>query len=226
MPIELSKSIKKCIEISAEFGLLLQCGPAHSLSASDEFKKATRRVAYYRELYDIGTKNQDFNLMLSDHSFFQFSEQNGQELRFAYYPNPYSFVEYENEKKAASELLNDGDISDAEFEQLVSECNFTCDIPLIRYDYSPSQYCKKYHPTAHFHIGFRSENRWPVKRAITPVVFFLKILSHYYHETWKKAEDSDETNILEKIYRLETNNCEVLSAEFFSSEESQKLHFI
>ncbi|WMN15454.1 DUF2290 domain-containing protein [Pseudomonas piscis] len=227
MTAEFSRSIRKCIDIAAELALLEQCGPAHSLDASGDFKKASRRVDYYRELYDVGTRNQDFNFMLKDQSFFQFSEQRGgEDFRFAYYPNPYSFVEYKSERVAASELLESGDITDLEFDQLISECNFTSDIPLIRYDYSPGQYCQKYHPAAHFHIGFRSENRWPVKRALTPVAFFLKILSHYYINAWRGAESPDGTNYLEQRYRMEVNACALLEINYFSEEESQRLHFV
>lgn len=94
-----------------------------------------------------------------------------QELRYAYYPNPYQFLEYQKELKDCNDLLNNEIITEENYSQMISEAIFTHDIPSIRYDYSPTQYEERFHPASHFHIGFHGENRWPVTRVLTPYSF-------------------------------------------------------
>lgn len=64
---------------------------------------------------------QDFNLMMDDHSYFQFTESKAEEdVRLAYYPNPYQFVEYENDKREALNMLESNEITQDEYEQLLT----------------------------------------------------------------------------------------------------------
>ncbi len=215
-----NRSIGQCIELLVDIDFLFQAGPYYSLNSSDAFKKAAMRSTTYREVYDVGASNQDFNLMMNDQSYFQFTEIKAQEeLRFAYYPNPYQFVEYINDKRAALTMLESGEINREEYDQLLSEGTFTCDIPLIRYDLSLKQYSKKYHPAAHFHIGFYAENRWPVRRKLTPFAFLLDVLTLYYPKLWRSAGDADV------IYRKEVSQCNYLEEQYFSEEEFQRLYF-
>ena len=223
-----NRSISKCISLLDSIEFLFQAGTFRSLGASTDFKKTAMRATKYTEVYNTGTKNQDFNLMLMDRSFFQFTETSKREdVRLAYYPNPYQFVEFKNEKKEALELLDLGEISFDESEQLLSEGDFTCDIPLIRYDLSLKQYCNKYHPAAHFHIGFYAENRWPVKRYLSPYAFLLKILKTYYPKIWIRHGDigKEKENKLDAEYRNEVSNCAVISSDYFDQYAEQRLYF-
>lgn len=207
---------------------LAQAGASSSLNASVEFKKMSRRATSYQELYNEGVKFQDFNIMLTDNSFFQFTEKKADEdVRLAYYPNPYKFVEYLQERKEALSMLDSNELSLPEYEQLMTECNTKGDVPLIRYDLSVDQHCKKYHPAAHFHIGFHTENRWAVNRVLTPYAFFLKILIHYYPSLWFDFGDrGDELdNILDLKYREELSRCSLLSNQYFLDIEKDRLHF-
>lgn len=224
-----SKNILKCINLAFDFDILAQAGSSQSLNSSDEFKKEARHSISYKRLYDTGVKNQDFNLMLFDHSFFQFTESKiDEELRLVYYPNPYKFVEYMSQKQEALAMFDSGELSLSEYEQMISEDSSSCDIPVIRYDLSLKQYCKNYHPAAHFHIGFYAENRWPVKTMLTPYAFFLKILAHYYPKLWFDKGDNaeNEQNKLDLIYRDELKKCNTLSGEYFTSNEEERLYFI
>lgn len=222
------KSLASCLELLAKNELLFQAGPMYSLDASASFKKVARRSMSYKEVYDSGVENQDFNLMLFDQSFFQFTEVKSEsDVRLAYYPNPYQFVNYRSQKKEALELLECGELSLSDYEQLVSEEDFTCDIPVIRYDLSLKQHCEKYHPAAHFHIGFFAENRWPVRRVLTPYAFLLKILMHYYPKVWFNVGDrGDDNNWLDLAYRNELTSCNILQQDFFKQEEVERLHFV
>lgn len=231
MSADFDRSIRKIIDFANDIDLLLQCGPAHSLKASAEFKKISRQAQRYHQIYDSGSKNQDFNIMLKDHSFFQFTEKIEQkDIRLAYYPNPYSFIEYQNDVKTAESMLANGELTPTEFEQLISEGNLTFDIPIIRYDLSAEQYCPKYHPAAHLHVGFRAENRWPVNRILSPFAFFLKILFLYYPHTWKEKgeyqkDKTEKGNKFEESYIKELSFCNKLNADLFNGTEHKRLHF-
>lgn len=226
MSAEFSTSLRRCINLAADLEILLHCGPPSSLKASSEFKKASRKSDSYVEQYDTAVARQDFNLMIHDKSFFQFSEKEGEsELRFAFYPNPYLFVEYRDRKEVADELLANGDLSESEFEQLLNEGGFTFDAPLIRYDLAYAGYCERYHPAAHFHIGFLVENRWPVGRVLTPLAFLLLVLFHYYPALWKAKEEAADARWLESLYIKEISNCCVLDEKFFKASERLRLVF-
>lgn len=219
-----ASSIRSCIDISYELGILYQAGLSESLDASKQFKRSARLSKRYRELYDVAVSMQDFNLMLHDKSFFQFTEEKeGEEIRLAYYPYAYSSAEYFDAKSEYDEFLNLGDLSQDEYEQYISELEFNLDIPVVRYDLSLRQYCDQYHPAGHFHIGFFAENRWPVKKILTPLAFFLKILFHYYPGKWKEFE-SDGHGLLEK-YCDAVSKCKSLNKDYFSVVESKKLYF-
>jgi hypothetical protein len=225
---EFAKNIGICVELAAENNFLFQAGTPASLNASCKFKSSSRRSISYRELYDVGVNNQDFNLMIYDRSYFQFTENKmGEDIRLAYYPNPYQYSEYQHERKVASELLESDQLTEDEYEQLLAEGDFTCDIPMIRYDLSINQYCGKYHPAAHFHIGYHTENRWPVKRKLTPFAFFLKILMLYYSQIWRRVGDEGKLfpNKLDILYRQEIKNCHLLEDEYFTRHENDRLHF-
>lgn len=222
-----AQSIRKALDVITRLDLLCQAGPVVSLTASDEFKKSVLRTSSYRELYDVATQNQDFNVMLTDRSFFQFTEQvAGKDERLAYYPNPYEFVEYEEEKKAAIELLESSEIDEHQYQQLLSESTFSCNTPLIRFDIALHQYCPDYHSAAHLHVGFWSENRWPVRKLMNPLVFVLQILKMYYPNTWKTANSiAEDPMSLDLLYRRESQRCHNVPESHFSEIECQRLHF-
>lgn len=223
---EFNKNIKKCIELLFKNQYLIQAGCLTSLNASDEFKKKSRNSNTYREIYDLGAVNQDFNFMLKDNSFFQFSQEKNGNIRLVYYPNPYNSLEYQDTKLEIEKMLENNDITHEDYEQFLSEEFFSGDIPLIRYDYSIDQYCKNYHPAAHFHIGFHSENRWPVKRILSPFVFTLKILMLYYPNLWKIWGDNNENpNLLDELYRKELQSCNLVDAEYFCDLDENRLYF-
>ncbi|MBU1312049.1 MAG: DUF2290 domain-containing protein [Gammaproteobacteria bacterium] len=225
MSNDFGKSVFQSIQFANENNLLYQAGCPSSLIPTDNFKKMSLKANSYRELYDCAICYQDFNLMLFDKSFFQFSEMaKEQEVRLAYFPNPYSFSESLAHRQAANEMLERSEISLDEFEQIISEETFSCDIPIIRYDLSQKQYCEMRHPTAHFHIGFFSENRWPSRRVMTPMSFFLKVLRLYYSGLWDEI-DQKQGNCLDELYRTEIAKCPLVTEDYFSKTEAQRFFF-
>lgn len=229
MSANFNRSILACIKLAKEEGFLLQAGNPTSLRASRDFKALTRRSNSYREIYEIGAANQDFNLMMVDYSFFQFTElDEGKELRLAYYPNPSKFVNFNNTIRDALDLFESGELTIDEYEQIVSEEEYGSDIPPVRYDLSLKQYCENYHPAAHLHIGFFSESRWPVRRVLSPYAFMLKIIMIYYSQLWYElGHVSDgEPNKLDLAYRAEIQDCEHIEPEFFKQPDIERMHFV
>lgn len=219
-----NKSISNAIKFLNDIGQLMQAGSPISLNASSDFKKIARSATTYQEVYDAGIKLQQFNVQIKDKSYFQFTmEQGNDEIRLAYYPYPYKYIEFNNQKKMEEELLNEG-YSLEDIEQLISEDYLSYDIPYIRLDISKAQYCPNFHPFAHLHIGFHVENRWPVRRRLSPFAFVLFILNHYYPSICKKLIDNRECNILE-LYQNEVEKCAILEEEFFQPHQQKRLHF-
>lgn len=228
MTKEFSVSINKCLSVLDDMDYLAHAVVRSSLVVSEAFKKSSLSSKVYRELYDAGMKNQDFNFILKDQSYFQFTERiKDEDVRLAYYPNPYRFGEYHSIKRELTELFDEGLLSQEELEQSLTEEHFSNDIPIIRYDLSLTQYCSNYHPAAHLHIGFNSTSRWPVRRVLTPYAFFLKILSHYYHDLWVKFGDIGDgnRNLFDVEYCKEVSGCRYLHDEYFQKHEYQRLHF-
>ena len=106
---------------------------------------------------------------------------------------------------------------------MISEAIFTHDIPSIRYDYSPTQYEEKFHPASHFHIGFHSENRWPVTRVLTPYSFFLKILAMYYSDIWKSNFEIKDHETLNDIFNLARRESYQIPIEYWNDEDKKRL---
>lgn len=228
--IDLNTSIRKVATLATNLGLDLQHGPRVSLVVSDELKKISRSSKYYKDIYNRIAEYSEFNLMLTDRSCFQFFEKRNnkgeQEVRYAYYPNPYKFAEFQKELRDCSELLEANIITQEEYNQFICEATFTHDIPSIRYDYSPSQYDEYFHPASHFHIGFHSENRWPVSRVLTPYTFFLKILAMYYLDIWKNKFHYSCQETLNDIFNIAKNESYQVPTNFLGNEDKKRLLII
>lgn len=218
-----NESIRHAIKFLNDIDFLMQAGTANSLTASSELKKTTRCAENYKKIYDAGIKLQEFNILMNDHSYFQFSMMCENEIRLAYYPNPYNYAEFKNQIAIIDSFLNEGYPYD-EISQLISEDIYSYDIPYIRLDISRQQYCPYFHPFAHFHIGFYSENRWPVKRLLSPFAFVLFILNHYYVTLCKDLINKKDIDIL-TLYQDEVDKCPILIEEFFQPDEQKRLYF-
>ena len=225
--VNVSRDIRKVADLAKVLNIDRHHVTFNSINVHAELKKLCKSTLYYQEIYDYIAVNNQYNLMLTDNSCFQFSESrnasNEQELRYAYYPNPYQFVEFKDHVKVAQELFDQGEITYSEYEQLLNECNFTHHIPVLRYDYSPSQYNANFHPASHFHIGFNSENRWPVSKVLTPYLFFLKILSMYYSDIWTKNFTNYPDKTLNDVYFEAKSNSYAVPSNYLGNEDTKRL---
>lgn len=192
------------------------------ITVSEEFRKiALNPTSTYEDLYLEGLSGGQYNILLADYSFFQFGGTSCETLRYAYYPNPFLGASHQ----AISELaelrtyVDEGVLDVDEFLHRVSELRFTQHPPLVRYENAPSQYVELVHPCSHLHIGHHSENRWPVRRVLTPAAFTLLLLKLFYVDFWLDGDripSGEESLSLDDVLANFKQDCPLLPENLFS----------
>lgn len=204
-------------------------GPV-ALEASDDFKSASSDAnSTYEDVYLVGMRDSQYNILLRDYSFFQFGMGGRDGVRFAYYPNPFlgQATETLSELGELREYVSEGILEVEDFLHRVSEIRHHRQPPMMRYEYSLSQYVENSHPCSHIHLGFHGENRLPVKRYLTAHGFCLLIFRLFYLENWQKADSIKvgEQNLeIDAIFEAVRTDCRVLHAHEFSEAESKRFH--
>lgn len=207
-------------------GMGVTISTPNSLEINEEFRNVCLRGnSSYREIYEKGLSLSFYNFVIFDYSFFQFSLNGDDDVRYVYYPNPYvaGNPEMLGQYKKWRELLEGDFITFEEYSQLVDSVGQAGRVPMIRYDNSPEQYRRIEHPCAHFHIGRHDDNRWAVDRFLTPFTFTMLIIKQYYGEYWRLgADDSDPFgNEFESILVKEKARCTTIPEEYFHKSERE-----
>lgn len=201
------------------------------LAASDAFKVlAISSDVSYEELYLAGLRDGQYNISLLDYSFVQFGGSSDNNLRYAYYPNPFigSSTEAVSELAELRTYVEEGVLEMDEFLHAVAEIRHSQHPPLLRYENSYEQYVDLSHPCSHFHFGHHGENRWPLSRVLTPQAFALLLIRHFYPAFWASCPTMREgarEHSLDDILVAERDNCRILSDEFFSEVAKRQFHF-
>lgn len=158
---------------------------------SDEFRTASIRGKYL-EAYEVAKRNLDFDILLKDESFFQFSFENGNKdslpkLRYAFFQNPQEYVSYteflSNYLSSTYEEVGDSFIE--EHSQYLSELEINTSSAMIRYDLDCSTHKPLLHAVSHIHIGNSEHIRIPINRVMTPCSFVVFIIKNIYYGFWK-----------------------------------------
>lgn len=228
---EIARSLQRAWQFVKAVGVDELFSDPSSIDVSDNFKKiALDTTATYEDLYLEGISSGQYNILLADYSFFQFGGTSQDNLRFAYYPNPF----FGASREAISNLselrtyVDEGVLDYDEYLHRVSEIRFTQHPPLVRYENAPSQYVDLVHPCSHLHIGHHSENRWPVRRILTPAAFSLIILKMFYGEFWTEGENissGDKSLCLDDVLANSKQDCSLLPAELFSAAAERQFFF-
>ncbi len=183
--------------------------------------------ATHELLYSYCLRKSHFNLLLYDHSFFQFGWTSDDNVRFAYYPNPHvSDNQALGKFRRYRDMLDEGALQDEDFGQLVRAMTYRGSVPIFRYEHAPGQYVPLSHPCSHMHIGLHGENRWALRRQLTPLAFSMLIAKHYYPVEWALGiEDGSITgeNRHEVALVEERKNCRIVAQ--FSPEEELAFHW-
>lgn len=215
--------IKDKVEVGRAFTSM------HSLAVDEVFRDiALSDESTYEQIFRAGMSRSVYNILLQDYSFFQFTRISSTSWRLGYFPNPWvagapaAFAEVQKWET----LEEIGALTHEEATDLINDMKYLGSIPPIRFEYAPDQYKELAHPTAHFHIGRHTENRWPCSIKIGPRVFVMLIAKMYYPESWARQS---------KFFGLEAEGCvdqllidrltECGVVHDFSDTERMSIHF-
>ena len=222
-------SVMECKKILEEWELLLKASVNNLKNAStekysDEFKKVSKGDAYF-PTYKCAIENDDYDFLLVDQSFFQFSydysaEKGCEIIRFAFYP---SVTEYSYEAFLVEQLGENIEKCGSEYYELYQQY-ISEQTPMIRtafrYDYDRSLYKKQNHSAAHIHFGNEENIRIPTNSQLKPTAFVKMVMEYYYYNQWKvKIEEHD------KMVYVSSHDTEILDAEMFG-ELDQSIPYI
>lgn len=223
--ISRSWEILRCMSLDETFS-----NPV-SMVASEEFLELVfSRNDNYETIYLSGLKNTDYNMMLRDISYLQFSIGDDDHVRYAYYPNPF-LGSSESSIRELDELrlyVQEEAISIEDYLAKVGELRNSQHAPLLRYENAPNQYREFNHPCSHFHIGHHDNNRWPIQRILTPAAFTMLVVRQFYPDYWfaltsmkcfGKVQTPDHFLMDEKL------NCRILANHHFSPTEARLFVF-
>lgn len=201
------------------------------LPVNDEFRDLILSdSANYIDVYNKALGLSHYNILLSDYSFFQFSIEGDSNVRYAFYPNPYSSNsnEYADWFRTRHEMVEAGLLTHEEFLSLLADKVGIGSVPLLRYENAPEQRTKLHHPCSHFHIGFHSENRWAVRRVLTPAAFALLVFKQYYGSNWRAVGDDEHDEIensFDRILVSEKARSYLVSDLLFDPVEERAFYF-
>jgi len=142
----------------------------------------------YREEWEYYVRNQFYDLRLRDWSILQFKPETPvSELSFSFYECPVAILPYREflVETLGSDVDNVGHEFWEEYEEYVYTSALRDAVTPIRYDLSPALYEEGIHPSAHIHIGHRSEIRLFTVRMLRPLSFGLLILRQVYPDAWR-----------------------------------------
>ena len=223
--------IQKTWKIADALGLAEAFGNPNMLSLNTEFRDVILSpTSTYIDVYLKGMNLSYYNILLEDYSYLQFSMEREGYVRYAYYPNP--FISGQSADTAAflklKELVDNSFISHEQYLNLLDSKKTLNGKPMLRYENAPDQRTRFFHPCSHFHIGFHSDNRWPLKRTLTPYAFSMLVFKQYYGENWRSFGDDDDedvSNIFERALIEEKRNCSVVSDSLFEEIEERAFFF-
>lgn len=189
----------------------------------------------YDLIYRTARANTDYDILLADGSFFQFTIS-PKVCRFAYYQSPYnlffsddqflhddtSFEKFISNEDKIFGYMTDERNSDFErdYEQLLDEAEERKYITPIRYDFDPKTHESNiYHSTAHLHIGLEQSVRIPLQRVLYPLDFVVFVLRMIYFD--KFCEGMKDPNIQKYLTIKSLKN---IDGDSFSKDEERQLY--
>jgi hypothetical protein len=212
---------------------VLELGETYSNGGSLNIQPEFRNLVLdpessYEDMFLYALQNSCYNFLLSDHSFFQFNWFANDDVRYAYYPNPYLGANATHllRYKRRVELFENQFIDYEDFLQLLGEAIGRGRVPVVRYENAPGQYKELNHPCSHLHIGLHGDDRWPVRRLLTPDAFCLIMLRNYHGEAWRGSElDADgRFTKLDLELSKARNDSKLLAPDFFTAVEERTFH--
>lgn len=230
---QFSISLNEARDLYSRIGLLKMNGPKeiYKNGVTDKFKEAALGKDFLAA-YRVGIENLDYDYLLIDNSFFQFSisfeDHIISEVNYSFYNNPSHFVTYSEftDLLVRDNIFSEEEITELEdyllddYDQFLNEQKLLSSSTLIRYDYDIPNYRQLIHPASHFHIGNKNSVRIPCSKLITPYQFSLFILRHVYYDYWVKLlAGLEDHNMLFK-----KNLCSELKNNLWNDIEKNDLY--
>lgn len=229
--LERSKKLLRLTDIPFEQNTMYPPDLVSPKKLSDKFIRISTKKDY-DQIHRTALENGDYDLLLGDQSFFQFTIDDVGVIRYAYYQTSREIPSYE-------EFLYDigfteEDIKDLlekstelpfshDYDQVISEAKLSNSVTPIRYDYNEGQYESIVHPTSHLHIGHDNEIRIPINVILTPSAFVAFVIRHIYYPYWKKAMNDES---FKELYLSVKNACATVCEESFDLEEKKDLYLV
>ena len=222
---DLISGIRRSWDVLDQLGIGLTFSVPTPLGVLDEFRDLVLdNSSAYVEIYLSGLRNSHYNFILSEYSFFQFTHSDDG-VRYAFYPNTFNASQ---EMAVLGERLDEGELTYEDYLSSLRDASVELRVPPIRYENSPGQYRGLGHPCSHFHIGHHSENRWAVRRTLTPFAFTLIILKQYYAAEWAEGHrdvGEEPRNAFDRALIEEKLNCRIVADTHFSNIEARGFFF-
>ncbi|MGG0639317.1 DUF2290 domain-containing protein [Bacillus altitudinis] len=177
----------------------------------------------YDLIYKTAMQNMDYDFLLVDDSFFQFSctvmegASNNISVRYAYYENPRSYITYIQFLESIDLTYKEcGDELLLEYEQEIDESRLKHSVTPFRYDYDFKSYDPIHHPVSHIHIGHNNNVRIAFDKVMTPAKFVMFVLRNTYRKQWKNAFQQDR---FRDLCLSTKNSCIEIDDSLFKREE-------
>ena len=181
---------------------------------------------YIHDVYNI----MDYDILLTDDSFFQFDQKiEGSKIsyRYVYMQNSVRKLSFKEYCEKYDYALNDTDIDEIRlyYEEQAGDDAFVPNVfPLyLRYDVSNVGYRANVHSYAHLHIGTSGDVRLPVGKILTPDAFASLCLKLAYPDTWgSMIVDDPHVSELYNFKRL----CEDIPADYWTENERKDIFLV
>lgn len=214
--------VKKCKNILGDYEILkkvnnMNIKEGSYMKYSEEFRKIAQKKNY-NVTYIKGMEYDDYDYLLKDGSFFQFSYDVYDKefiIRLAFYPsiNDISYDDFLAEN-IGSRIEECGAIFLDDYQQFLAEQESKNVFP-IRYDYNSQIYKELIHSVSHLHFGNEENIRVPLDKILLPSAFVKIVVQYFYYDLWKnKVVKQEYKNIF-----IQNNENHPIDLKFFTKDE-------
>lgn len=194
-----SISVKDSVALFKEYDLLYKENPYNiKILSSSKYKQfiSESRKSSYPDYYRYALENDNYDILLKDNSFLQFTfdydsiKKNGI-IRLAYYPSicQISYEEFLKMNELTYDECREEFIDD--YQQYLIEQIPENTTPL-RYDFDPNLYTERTHSSSHVHFGDSEDIRVPLNSIIKPVLFSKLVIEYYFYKEWKSKIEIED----------------------------------
>lgn len=215
---------KRCKNILVDYGILKKVNSINIkegsyIKYSEEFRKVAQKQNY-NVTYIKGMESDDYDYLLKDGSFFQFSYDTydkGFIIRLAFYPsiNDITYDEFLAEN-IGSGIEECGAIFLDDYQQFIAEQE-SKNVSPIRYDYNSKIYKEFIHSASHLHFGNEEDIRVPLDKILLPSAFIKIVVQYFYYDLWKnKVVEQEHRSIF-----IQNNESHPIEQKFFTNDEKK-----